>query len=447
MNRTWIASVGVVLAALLSLGGLAASVKLLEHHALIEVADTVDVNGDPLFEAICEVAENSSCDEVLRSDWGKVAGAPLALWGVVFFASMTSWFIVVGQPAGSLRWLHGLPVAAAAVGTTSSLFLEYVMWFRLESWCPFCLTIHVLTAVLLIVTIVIWPRREAPAAGVAVPDHPSRHLVVIAVVLAVLISAVGWGEYRSQVRRLYADGYKQKWEKQDKRMRAAAAKYDETLEDWQLYQATYQTAYQEFLAQEWFDIPVMLDDPVRGPADAPHTVVLFTDFQCPWCRGLSHMLEERRKQFPGKFRLVFKYFPMNRTCNKHIKNDLHSASCAAARVAEVSRIIGGNGAFWDMHDALFAQPKKFGTDFVKRVAGEIGVDNDEFWTLFKRTSSWQKIYDHVEQGHAIEVKGTPALFFDGRRMKAWGDEHTWRFMLETDAPPPPSTTKPATQPG
>jgi protein-disulfide isomerase len=164
--------------------------------------------------------------------------------------------------------------------------------------------------------------------------------------------------------------------------------------------------------------------------------VVFTDFQCPYCRGLTELLEDRLREYPRKFRIVFKYFPMNTLCNKHIERTLHSASCATARVAEVTRIVGGEDAFWKMHDALFADPSAFSTEWVKQKAGEIGVDNEEFWTLFKRTSSWEKIYQHVDQGAELGVQGTPAIFFDGRRMTTWGDDHTWKYLLglvETDA--------------
>ncbi len=448
MNRHWTGHIGVVLAALASLGGLAVSGVLLQHHVVVEVG------GDPVFNAVCEVTEHSSCDEVLASEWGRFPfGAqddelslPTAMLGLVFFAAMTSWFIVIGRASGSRRWLHIAPVLAAAGGTAACAFLDYVMFAKLDSWCPFCFAAHILTGLLLIVTLLTWPRRdqvtgvdctgtEACVASAGVPaapraaSHPPLRPILITILLAGVISAAAWSEFRHRIALAYAGEYYARWQE---------------------FEKDYRAAYERFLSQEQVEVPIGPADPVRGPADAPHTVVVFTDFQCPYCRGLEHMLDERLKEFPGRFRLVYKYFPMNRLCNKHIKSTLHRASCATARVAEVARIVGGNDAFWEMHDALFQDPKAFSEKFVKEVAGRIGVDNKEFWGQFRRSSSWNQIYEHVEQGKALGVKATPTLFFDGRRLTKWGDKHTWQYLLEVvegqDPKPRPATTRPGTQP-
>ena len=74
---------------------------------------------------------------------------------------------------------------------------------------------------------------------------------------------------------------------------------------------------------------------------------------------VASTLEQRLTEFPGKFRIVFKYFPMNKTCNDYINNTLHAASCAAAVTAEAARLLGGQEAFWKMHDELFRDPDGF----------------------------------------------------------------------------------------
>lgn len=436
MRQSVPATIGVVLAALLALTGLAASAVLLQHHIVAEIG------GDPILGGVCEdVGGQSSCDEALASKWGKMVlgkgdnktTIPTAMFGFVFFACMASWYIIVGRASGSRRGLHLLPVLGAALGSLVCIWLDVIMWTRLTAPCWPCFATHVLTWALLLVTLLLWPRRGAVPGPVVVPpgravetsysrrseaSHPPLHLVLAAMLMAVATSVAGWGVYQSHLKKACADEYFEKWQQYDK---------------------DYAANYGKFMAQPQVQIPIMPEDPVRGPADAPHTVVVFTDFQCPYCRLIANMLDERMSEFPGRFRVVFKYFPMNTTCNLYIKNTLHGGSCAAAVTAEAARILGGNEAFWKMHDELFRDPEGFAkssTEYVRQACENLGIDNDRLWKQIKTYGIWDRIRSNAGQGSALDVKATPTLFFDGRRMAGWGDRHTWRFLVEG----PPSET-------
>jgi len=225
---------------------------------------------------------------------------------------------------------------------------------------------------------------------------------------------------------------------------------------WQDYEKDYAAAYARFMDQPQFDIPIMPDDPIRGPVDAPHTVVAFSDFQCPFCRVIASMLDERMKEFPDKFRVVFKHFPMNTKCNDYVKNTLHSASCAAAVTAEAAQALGGQEMFWKMHDELFRDPQGFARnpeEYVRQACQKLGLSNEEVWKKIKTYAIWEPIRVDAGQGNALGVNSTPTLFFDGRRMSGWGDRHTWRLLIEggplpatqpaEESPTPEPTTRPA----
>src|SRR6185295_10198594 len=125
---------GVTLAVLLSLAGLAISALLLQHHVVIEVG------GSPLLSGVCQFTEHASCDAVLSSEWARWprdTGLPTALWGLFFFAGVFSWYLVVGRPSsGSARWLQLIPMAATAVGAGICVSLAVVMYTRMPNWCP-----------------------------------------------------------------------------------------------------------------------------------------------------------------------------------------------------------------------------------------------------------------------------------------------------------------------
>ncbi len=448
MRQSVPATIGVFLAAILALSGLVISAVLLDYHLVIETG------GDPFLGGLCkDVAGISTCDEALTSRWGTVVIGkddsrtviPTAILGFVFFAFMSSWYITVGRPGVSRRGLHMLPVIGAAIGAVVCVVLDVIMWKKLAEPCWLCFATHVISWVLLLLTLMLWPRRGAipsgpvvaqPAAGrvemshgrQAEPAYPPMHLLLAALLLAVAISAAGWWGYRSKLS--YAR--------------------------WQDYEKDYAAAYARFTDQPQYDIPIMPDDPIRGPVDAPHTVVVFSDFQCPFCKLVAAVLKERREEFPDKFRIVFKHFPMNTKCNDYVKNTLHSASCAAAVTAEAAQALGGPEMFWKMHDELFRDPQAFARDpeaYVRQACQKLGLSNEEVWKKIKTYAIWEPIRVDAGQGNALGLNETPVIFFDGRRMAGFGDRHFWRLLIEGGPLPatqpaegiaiPKPTTRPA----
>ncbi len=88
-------------------------------------------------------------------------------------------------------------------------------------------------------------------------------------------------------------------------------------------------------------VTVRADDPARGPRDAKLTVVLFSDFQCPFCSRVEPTLKQLEQAFPGQVRIVWKHQPLA----------MHPQAMPAALAAEAAR---EQGKFWPMHEKLFA---------------------------------------------------------------------------------------------
>jgi len=431
MSRHSPRRLGVGLAILLSLVGLMLSAILLQHHV------SITLRTDPILGGLCETVESASCDDVLASKFGKIAGLPTALWGFFFFAAAFSWFLVVGLPQRSRRWLHVIPVLATAAGTFGCVFLAAIMYTQLDKWCPLCAMTHLVTTLLFVTSIMLWLRtrrietQDAISTGFAeqapMVSHerssgePTSRSLLVALLLAITTSAVGWSEYRHQLEKAYREDYEK----------------------------DYQAHYEKFAAQEQVAIPITPDDPIRGPADAPHTVVVFSDFQCPFCQQLHELLRQRAADFPGQFRVIYKHFPMNTKCNEHIKRTLHAASCAVAITAEAARLVSGNDAFWKMHDELFADPKAVAKNplgFVKEASARIGIDHDKLWKRINSRSAWNRIYENIEQGHALDIDSTPIMFFDGRKLRPWGDRMFWKYLLRVAPKEKASTSSANAQP-
>ena len=109
------------------------------------------------------------------------------------------------------------------------------------------------------------------------------------------------------------------------------------------------------------------DDPSDGPPDAPVTVAVFADFQCPFCRELVPTLRRLREAGPATgFRLVWKDFPLT---------TIHRDALGAAEAAHCAN---EQGRFWEFHDRLFANQQQLRRPALKQHAADLGLDTGRF---------------------------------------------------------------------
>jgi protein-disulfide isomerase len=144
------------------------------------------------------------------------------------------------------------------------------------------------------------------------------------------------------------------------------------------------------------------DDPARGPADAPITIVEFSDFQCPYCSRATDTLKKLEAAYPGKIRRVYRDFPLVQ---------IHPS---AARAAEAGACANEQGKFWEMHDAMFDHPDKLGDADLKQSAAALGLDTAAFNQCLdsgRHTAQWKK---DTAEGERYGVSSTPAFFVNGR---------------------------------
>jgi protein-disulfide isomerase len=142
--------------------------------------------------------------------------------------------------------------------------------------------------------------------------------------------------------------------------------------------------------------------PVKGPAQAPVTIVEFSDFHCPFCRRVLPTLAQIESQYGEKVRLVFRDFPIE---------NLHPG---ASQAHEAARCANEQGKFWAYHDKLFASPPKSSPEVFKGLAKEVGLDMTGFENCFDSGKYQAAIKKDIEEGNRVGVTGTPAFFINGR---------------------------------
>jgi Na+/H+ antiporter NhaA len=150
-------------------------------------------------------------------------------------------------------------------------------------------------------------------------------------------------------------------------------------------------------------VPVDTDrDHIRGPLDAPITLVEYGDFQCPFCGRAEPVLRELLADF-GDLRYVWRHLPLR---------DVHPYAQLAAEASEAAAL---QGAFWPMHDVLIASQVALHTETLVGYAQQLGLDTDRFERDLRRHSGNAQVAQDVEGADLSRVPGTPTFFVNGRR--------------------------------
>ena len=144
--------------------------------------------------------------------------------------------------------------------------------------------------------------------------------------------------------------------------------------------------------------------PFRGAANAPVTLVEFSDFHCPFCKQVQPTLTQLLARYPGKVRLVYRDFPID---------SLHPQ---ARRAAEAARCAQDQGKFWEYHDLLFAEAPKATPEDLGRFAQQVGLDLAKFEPCLSGGIHRAGVQRDLDEGSRLGVNGTPAFFINGRSL-------------------------------
>jgi protein-disulfide isomerase len=152
------------------------------------------------------------------------------------------------------------------------------------------------------------------------------------------------------------------------------------------------------------DLPPVTDrDHVRGPGfgeEAAHTLLQYGDFECPFSRQIHLLAGHVLKAFPAQVRLVFRHFPLR--THPH-----------ALRAAEAAEAAAAQGAFWPMHDRLFADQLALSDDELIGYAGALGLDAREVRTALREEVFQEKVLAQKRAAVRAGVDSTLNLVIDG----------------------------------
>ncbi len=291
------------------------------------------------------------CEAVLGSQFAAIGGVPLTWVGVAFYVVVLSlWLTVVASSRWRLFLLDAILWLVLA-GMTFSLGLMYVQFAVLHAFCPLCTGSALTVAALAVAAFRARPVVEASPMA-ASPGEAAT--LASFVVVPLLISLAGYfAEPQSPGNTQLVD---------------------------------------------------LANAHRRGAANAVVQMVVYSDFQCGYCRELAPILQRLQREFPHEVAVVFRHFPLAG----------HPRAFAVAVAAECA---GEQGKFWEYHDKLFAEGGGLEESRLIGLARSLGLDEVRFATCLHSEPAHAAVEASLREAERLNLPGAPSLFLNGRRLE------------------------------
>ncbi|MFN0117718.1 MAG: DsbA family protein [Elusimicrobiota bacterium] len=172
------------------------------------------------------------------------------------------------------------------------------------------------------------------------------------------------------------------------------------------------------------------DRAIRGHINAPITIVEYSDFQCPYCKKGFETVEEIRKIYGDKVRLVFKHFPL----------DFHPLALPAAQYFEAIGLQSAEKAY-QFYDEVFRNQGKLKEEkekIFKKIAKELNLDMKKLEADLESQSVMTRINADKAEAKSLGISGTPGFLINGVKLSGARPiadfEEVIQRLLKTSAP-------------
>lgn len=182
------------------------------------------------------------------------------------------------------------------------------------------------------------------------------------------------------------------------------------------------TAPSHSVEETVWKVPVGPNDPVRGPSDALVTVVVFSDFECPFCKRGAETLAHLAEAYPRDVRVVWKDLPL----------PMHEHAEPAAELARVARAGGGDAAFWSAHDLLYASQPKLDEPALQAISDKLGLKWSDVRAAIRGARFGAIIRADVVLSDRTNVEVTPTTFVNGRLVRGAQPYEAVRAIVEVE---------------
>ena len=364
---------------------------------------------------------DGGCGAVLGSDYSTIGGIPVSVPAVPLYAMLALFGVLALRGTLDRSKLSAIAVFSGLGGLAFGLYLVWAMVVQVGEICRYCLVMDGLNLGVLVLGALVHPEGvvgglKALRSQVGVLVEPVPGIALIAAVLGgtviVHLTTMGQGGIAPPPAAGQTPG--------EPTTPPSIAVSDATpaspvvATPAQAGKAPAAGTRRVVLSEDVKTIEIDASVPRRGKTSAPVTIVMFEDFQCPYCKKLSGNLDVLLERMPDQVQLAFMHYPMQQQCNANeLKKSMHRNACSAAAASVCAQ---EQGKFWDMHDVLFRNNNKLGGRALVRYAGDIGLDVDAWRTCFQAPTTLAKIKRDSTIGADAGVSGTPSFFVNGRKL-------------------------------
>ncbi len=173
-------------------------------------------------------------------------------------------------------------------------------------------------------------------------------------------------------------------------------------------------------ARSVWSLPLDPRDATQGDVDqAEVTLVLFTDFQCPFCARAVGTVRALQQKYGKSLRVVLKHNPL----------PFHPLARAAAMAAIAA---GRQGKFWPMHDKMFDHPQELDEQHFFKWAKQLGLDIARFRREKSDAAAARQVDDDIAIAESVEARGTPTFFVNGRKIVGAQPQEVFSVVIEEE---------------
>jgi protein-disulfide isomerase/uncharacterized membrane protein len=394
---------GIMLA--LALLGIGAAVELtvVYHQANVDLGH----------ESHCKLSAEWDCDNVARSQYASLASVPVSLWGVIgygFMAFLLGWGL---SGRGPRHWPLGLLSVLVLLSVAMSAYLMYASFVVLQKKCMWCTVLYGVNGGLLVgLVATLVARRIGPIRAFRqdfgwLLDRLHVLGALSAAALGLAAIALVWGPRLGHAER---EREPVSMESLIKNPTPAARRGATNPDDARRQAGARPLPPLPQGPPEWVKALVEPSTPGIGPKNADLYIVEFSDYECPFCQISNRQMEKVLAKYGERIRLYHRHFPLDKSCFRQMKRQMHPHACFAAKAAICAH---KQGKFWDFHDKLFRLGKSISRESIRALAKKLGLDTKKLEACIAADSTEEQIQEDIRAAMALKIRGTPTFLMGG----------------------------------
>lgn len=358
--------------------GFIGSIELSYIH--FKVSDSA---GD--YKSFCNINDTINCDTVAVSPWATLFGVPIAILGMLSYLfamclaglRLTSWRARLPHAGIYLWWM-------AALSVLYSCYLAWICYAEIGAWCLMCMVLYLVN---IFYVIFAWLALDIPFL-----EHSGSLLKDLRWILASWLRMLAVLIVLSAIVAVFTAGHAAEQKAKAEKLSSVMKKLKK------------------------LDKPVPLEGNVIGNPDGKVVIVIFSDYQCPHCSTMELQLEKLTARYK-ELKVIKKDFPLDNACNPLVERPFHLYACEASRYKICA---DRQGKFMEFNHRLLHNRESINSKFLSDSVKLLGLDEEKMAQCLVDPETRFTLRKDIRAGLLLQLKGTPALIFNGDQMVTAG---------------------------